>query len=170
VKSRHARLLLSLLGMHSASCVALGYHFDEYGPASAASAGSAGSASNVGLGHASGGAAGEATATTEGGDDITSAGHTTGGYGEQGEGPLLTPFAAGGGPGDQTTLADGAGGQGEGGQGGSGGEGVTECKPRGCWEAEAQCGPLDDGCGEPLDCGPCFWWFEECLQNRCVIP
>jgi len=25
----------------------------------------------------------------------------------------------------------------------------------------------DDGCGGPLDCGGCFWWFQDCQQNVC---
>jgi hypothetical protein len=61
---------------------------------------------------------------------------------------------------------------GEAGRGGQAGQGVSPpCEPRGCFEQGAECGPLaDDGCGSQLHCGVCFWWFEVCEKNSCIIP
>ena len=41
------------------------------------------------------------------------------------------------------------------------------CVPRDCVEQALECGAADDGCGAPLDCGGCFWWFLECRHNVC---
>jgi len=51
-----------------------------------------------------------------------------------------------------------------------GGAGATT-RPT-CFALGVECGPIPDGdgCGKPLECGACFWWFHECRQNRCVIP
>jgi hypothetical protein len=52
--------------------------------------------------------------------------------------------------------------------GGVGGE--AACRPLDCLQLQAECGIIaGDGCGNPLDCGGCFWWFEECSQNVCII-
>ena len=60
---------------------------------------------------------------------------------------------------------------GEAGAAGATGEEPTPlCAPRGCFELGLACGPASDGCGQPLDCGPCFWWFQECVENRCEVP
>ena len=55
--------------------------------------------------------------------------------------------------------------------GGAGGIGVeAACQPLDCLQLQTECGVVaDDGCGNPLDCGSCFWWFEECRQNVCEI-
>lgn len=162
VKAAQARLLLALLGLQSAACVALGYDFSDYGAASAGSGGSSELAPKHVGGTATseqGGAGsddGSAATTAEGGADTATSG-------QGGDGSILTTFCVGGGPHAQTPLPTG-----QAGQGGSGGS--PECVPRDCFEAEAQCGTLENGCGKPLDCGPCFWWFEECALNRCIIP
>jgi hypothetical protein len=45
------------------------------------------------------------------------------------------------------------------------------CKPRGCLELTGQrCGVTGDGCGATLDCGTCFWSFQECRQSLCHFP
>ena len=70
------------------------------------------------------------------------------------------PFASAGG--EASANAAGAA--------GAGPEPSTFCEPRGCFELGLACGPAYDGCGQPLDCGPCFWWFQECVENRCEVP
>ena len=71
-----------------------------------------------------------------------------------------------------TATAFGVGGQGTAGDGeANGGERNTTCAPQTCLDQELECGPSPsgDGCGQPLDCGACFWWFQVCRQNRCEI-
>jgi hypothetical protein len=65
----------------------------------------------------------------------------------------------------------GVGGQAEGELGGAdqGGESAAGCRALSCEAESKQCGAATDGCGRPLDCGQCFWWFEVCSQNRCII-
>lgn len=85
-----------------------------------------------------------------------------------------TPFASVGG--ETSTSGQGNAGQAtansSGAAGAAGEEPTPLCQPRGCFELGLACGPAphDDGCGQALDCGPCFWWFQECVENRCVIP
>jgi len=161
VRPRHARLLLTLLGLQSAACVALGYDFGDYGAASPGSAGSSEPAPG-------GSNDGPAATTAEGGaDGVVASGQGGQGVAGSDDGPILTTFCAGGGPHVQASGASGAsgGGSDEGGRGPK-----PECLPRDCWGAEAECGASDDGCGQPLDCGVCFWWFEACANNRCIIP
>ena len=43
---------------------------------------------------------------------------------------------------------------------------VDGCRPRGCVEAGASCGPVDDGCGASIDCGTCEGGAA-CVDNRC---
>lgn len=87
-----------------------------------------------------------------------------------------TPFASAAGE-TSAAAGQGAGGDdqisraGASSEAGGPGEGPTPlCVPRGCFELGLACGPAADGCGLPLDCGPCFWWFQECVDNRCKIP
>jgi hypothetical protein len=81
-----------------------------------------------------------------------------------GDEPAATTFSAGGVSEEPAPDGDPAGGN-------PGGEaGAAACQPRGCSILPASCGVLDDGCGTPLDCGQCFWWFEECRQHLCQIP
>lgn len=80
--------------------------------------------------------------------------------------------AAGAGPANDATATAFPAAGGEAGDGGAGPESTTfgTCEPRGCFELGLACGPAEDSCGQPLDCGPCFWWFQECVENRCEIP
>jgi hypothetical protein len=55
----------------------------------------------------------------------------------------------------------------------AGDAGTEPCVPKTCEELRAQCGTIDDGCGEPLDCGTCTA-PEECgaggIPNLCDCP
>jgi hypothetical protein len=160
------RLGLSLLGLLSGACVAFGYDFGEY----QAAAGSAGASPMSGKEHGptegfepEGGAGclSPAKASPEahaGQPDMAGAGGAR-------DDSIFTTYAAGGAPAPEAGGPGGAGGISSTGAGGEGGA----CQPRSCAEAEAKCGSLDDGCGSELDCGGCFWWFEQCLENQCAV-
>ena len=79
-----------------------------------------------------------------------------------------TPFASAGGEAGASGGATGASGA----SGAPGEEPTPFCEPRSCFALGLACGPAPSGddCGQPLDCGPCFWWFQECVENRCEIP
>jgi hypothetical protein len=93
----------------------------------------------------------------------------------------LTATTAAGGekPNDGADARDGAGASAT----SSGGDAANSaetagaaCRPQTCLELGLECGespPLPNRCGMRgmlADCGACFWWFQECRQNRCVIP
>jgi hypothetical protein len=79
--------------------------------------------------------------------------------------PFVAPYAAGGAHDADATPSDAAGAGGA-----AGTETRAACEPRGCLVLEGQrCGVTDDGCGAPLDCGTCFWPFQECEQSMCRI-
>ncbi|HEX2871547.1 MAG TPA: hypothetical protein VHP33_09830 [Polyangiaceae bacterium] len=138
-----SRLWFAALGLVTGACALAGYDFGDYERAPVTT--SAGGADTAGSGISL-----TATPFASGGDDASStAGHGAGG--------------------DETS--GGAGAPGASGASGAFGEAPTPvCVPRGCFELGLACGPADDGCGRPLDCGPCFWWFQECVENRCEIP
>jgi hypothetical protein len=143
---------LGLLGFATSACALAGYDFDDYERA-------------------------EPKATSEptavGGDPSTSVPFDV---------TLSTTTAAAGGekPDDGADARDGAGASAT----SSGGDAATRadtaeagagagCRPQTCFELGLECGsspPLPNSCGMPVDCGACFWWFQECRQNRCVIP
>jgi hypothetical protein len=144
------RTALLTLGLLSGACAAFGYDFDEYQAADA---------------HGSGGTttAGARSRSTDlepdaGGERSTKvAGITAAAGATEPEEP-----AAGG------AGAASAGAAGELCVGGAGAV-TTSCATTSCSDTGAQCGSRDDGCGKLLDCGPCFWWFETCQDNLCVI-
>jgi hypothetical protein len=135
--------LLSL-GLLSGACAAFGYDFDEYQAADTAGTGGAN-------------AAGGRSRSTE-------IGFAAGGERMQKE-PVMSDADVG--------AEAGAGGEACAGAAGEGHAGsvliTTFCEPISCFAAGAQCGAIDDGCGQSLDCGPCFWWFETCQDRLCVI-
>jgi hypothetical protein len=99
-------------------------------------------------------------------DDGASAG--AGGADTTASNPVL-PIASTFGVGGETageTAGESTGGQGAGGESAGG-----ACEPQSCFQQQLECGqvPTGDGCGQPLDCGACFWWFQECRLNRCKI-
>lgn len=170
---RGACWLLALLTLQSGACVAVGYDFDDYEPASASSGGSLGvqPAPEFAGGDASepGRATGESSAASTGGGaagqppaDGADEGCITLTRGDGGAPPAEVP--------EEPTAHAGAAGDTQTGGGEGGGAGAPECEPQHCWGLGAQCGPIDDGCGGELDCGRCFWWFEACAENRCIIP
>lgn len=140
-----SHLWLAALGLLTGACALAGYDFSDYERA-------------------------PVTTSTGGGDSAGSA---------NGIATTATPFASAGG---DTSAAAGQGASGEvtsstagapgasGASGGAGEEPTPFCVPRSCFELGLACGPADDGCGQPLDCGACFWWFQECVENRCEIP
>jgi hypothetical protein len=79
--------------------------------------------------------------------------------------PKLTETA-----GQPSVLAGGNGGERSAGAGavadGPGAAGAG-CEPKSCFDLAVECGATDDGCGGPLDCGGCFWWFQDCQANTC---
>jgi hypothetical protein len=83
--------------------------------------------------------------------------------------PTATTYSSGGAADEPTATTYSSGGasnvSSEAGQSGAGGA----CEPRGCSLLPASCGVIDDGCGAPLDCGQCLWWFEECRHQLCEI-
>jgi hypothetical protein len=139
-----------LLGLATSACALAGYNFGDY-------------------------ERGEPTATSEptavGGEPSTSVPF---------DATLTTSIAAGGEkPNDGADARDGAGASAT----SSGGDAANSadtagaaCRPQTCLELGLECGDspsLPSSCGmrgTPLDCGACFWWFQKCRQNRCVIP
>jgi len=114
------------------------------------------------------------------------AGAPAGGDGTTGKlGPIATTFGVGGDP----DLGPSSGGRsGDGGEGEDGGSSATEggacvtsaagaagdatasaCEPLPCADLGEECGLADNGCGATQNCGPCFWWFQECVANVCEI-
>jgi hypothetical protein len=147
---------LCLLGFAATSCALAGYDFGDYQRATTTSGGSAstrettavtGGADDTEGGQAAGGT--PSSTGNAGGDASPSAGAPA----EHPIGPEPTTFGVGGGPGTE--------GQPEGGASSSG------CVPQSCEGLAVECGSVDDGCGQSLDCGGCFWWFLECRQNLC---
>jgi hypothetical protein len=142
VRAVVARPWLALAALLTSACALTGYDFGDYRGATGNREPSAAA-----------GAGGESEAGS-GGSEPT--------------GPLVTTaFGVGG-------ESLGTAGAGES-VGGAGTAGAAQnvggaCEPRGCFEQGLVCGPADDGCGQPLDCGGCFWWFQQCRQNRCEIP
>jgi hypothetical protein len=143
-----SRLCFAALGLLTGACALAGYDFGDYERAPATT--------TTGGADAAGSANGIATTATPfahaGGDTSTAAG--------QGAGGEATGRAAG------AASATGASGA----AGGAAEEPTPFCVPRGCFELGLACGPAHDGCGQTLDCGACFWWFQECVENRCEIP
>jgi hypothetical protein len=142
-----SRLWFAALGLLTGACALAGYDFGDYerAPVAASTGGdSAGSANGI------------ATTATP----FASAGGNTSTAAGQGAGGDSTVSASGG------ASASGAPST----SGGAREEPTPFCVPRGCFELELACGPADDGCGQPLDCGACFWWFQKCVENRCEIP
>jgi hypothetical protein len=45
----------------------------------------------------------------------------------------------------------------------------TGCVPRSCAQVSVECGTTGDGCGGPLDCGPCPF-SETCSSFKCIPP
>jgi hypothetical protein len=171
------RLGLTLLGLLSGACAAFGYDFGEY-QAADGDAGSGGESQTkdnqlkpIEVIQPSDSEAGASSSSSP---LCGSAGHasqpeTIGAAGAE-DGSILTTYAVGGaahGVAPEPCGDGGASGACTSASGGAGGEGT--CQPRDCSEAQAQCGGLDDGCGNQLDCGACFWWFEQCIDNRCFI-
>jgi hypothetical protein len=150
MRAATSRLWFAALGLLTGACALAGYDFGDYERApvttSASGAGTAGSANGISI-----------TATP-----FASAAGETSATAGQGAGGDATTSAAGesGAPGVPEATA------------GSGEEPTPFCAPRSCFELGLACGPAPsgDGCGQPLDCGPCFWWFQECVENRCEIP
>jgi hypothetical protein len=167
------RLCLASFGLLSGACVAFGYDFGEYQAAGGA-AGSSGEAHTTRIHDPSVAEGGghldspDGPTSAEGGAGGAGAGNANSHAGAADDGSTLTTFAAGGAPvaevPEPPTSCGGAAPT-----AGAGGEaGATGCAPVDC-EAPVQCGAVDDGCGRSTDCGPCFWWFEQCHENRCVI-
>lgn len=87
-----------------------------------------------GPGGAGGGSEAGATSSSA---EVSSSGVGSGGGGDGGDG-------AGGGAQSSASTGEGAGGAGGG-----------PCEPKSCADLGKDCGPVDDGCGSPLDCGSC---------------
>lgn len=84
--------------------------------------------------------------------------------------PYAAPYGASGDGGEHSSGTAPSDAAGAGAGGAATGEACPDCKPRGCLELDGQrCGVMDDGCGNTLDCGTCFWSFQECRQNLCQI-
>lgn len=135
-----SRPWLAVLGLLPSACALAGYDFGDYERASTNHEES----TTGGVAEAAAGEAGEA-GEAAGGQMSAMGGTASAGTGSVG--PVASTFGAGG---ESTGSA---------------------CQPQGCFEQQLECGlaPSGDGCGQPLDCGACFWWFQECRQNRCEI-
>lgn len=167
--AEHARACLTLLGLLSGACAAFGYDFSDYQTASG-SAGDAGAMDEKapepvvdvepdGEGGASVVCSSPSTGAAE---DPGGAGPAGGATGNE-DGTVFTTFGSGGAPLGGAPAA--------GGESASGEAGAPSCGPElfACFDAGAQCGSVVDSCGRALDCGVCFWWFEQCQHNQCVI-
>jgi hypothetical protein len=139
MRSRVLWLWATLSGLTTSACALAGYDFDQYRPDSP-----------------------DAAATTfsslGGAAEVPLAGAASHAGGAAGEGGAAAAAEGG-------SVAGGEGGAAATGEGGTAGK----CEPRGCFTLPASCGVVDDGCGKQLDCGECFWWFEECRQHVCEI-
>ncbi len=132
---------LGLCTLATSACALTGYDFGDYQPVVAAVAGDP-----------AGGAA-EAPLT----DEPAGGGASAGSAGAMG--PVATTFGLGGDP-----FFNGPNGN-----GGAGPGSPAACEPATCGALGVECGIADNGCGAPQNCGACFWWFQECRQNRCEI-
>lgn len=136
---------VGLLALVPSACALAGYDFGDYERAAVNSAPA--------------GAAGEANATNPFSTSLSSSGAASEGEGK-GKGGAAPSLPS----------------EGEGGAGAAPSLPTVEptCAPRSCFALGLECGPIPEGegCGQlpPPDCGGCFWWFQECRQNRCVIP
>jgi len=83
------------------------------------------------------------------GSDDGSGGSVPGGSGGSGG------TAGAGGTGGDGGAGGFGGSGGDGGSGGEGGSGGDACVPLTCAALEAECGVVDDGCGDEIDCGGC---------------
>lgn len=145
--SRRALRWLCVLGFAPTACALAGYDFGDYQRASTGDSGGATSRQTTAntasvAGAADGGAGGEASSSA-------------GAPSEHPIGPEPTTFGVGGTPSTEQPPEGGAGGSPDG------------CQPASCQDQAAECGSIDDGCGQALDCGGCFWWFLECRENLC---
>jgi hypothetical protein len=144
---------LCLLGFAATSCALAGYDFGDYQRATSSDGGAStrettASTESV-AGSAEGGQATGGAPNDPGVGASPSAGATAG----QPIGPEPTTFGVGGAGGTEMPPEGGASG--------------SDCVPRSCEDLALECGHVDDGCGQALDCGGCFWWFLECRQNLC---
>lgn len=165
-----ARACFMVLSLSSGACAALGYDFGDY-EAADGSAGAHDEPSPLpivdsierGEGGASpvtplaSAAAGQAAETPTGGA-----------AGSVDDAVASTP-AAGGAPHDSPPESCGEAGAAA--EGTRASAGAPSCDPQvsACLDAQAQCGAIADSCGRSIDCGPCFWWFEQCHHNLCVV-
>lgn len=149
MRVRVSRTWLSLTACLTGSCALTGYDFGDYEPAPV-------------NGDQRPGAGGETL------DDESLGGRRLRGRSETG-GAAGEP--AGDGAVELVSSAFGVGGAVAANAGAGAGQNTGRpCQPRSCFEQGLLCGPALDTCGQPLDCGVCFWWFQECHQNRCEIP
>jgi hypothetical protein len=152
-----SRLALAALLTHA--CALTGYDFDDYERATM-----------NGDQREGDGGDGDSAGDESAGDDSE-----TGGAGTEPAGPLVASiFGVGGDDSARAGAANnGSANDGIGGADAAAGQntgGDRACRPRDCFEQGLPCGLADDACGRPLDCGACFWWFQECRPNRCEIP
>jgi hypothetical protein len=169
------RFGLALLGLLSGACAAFGYDFGEY-QAADGDAGTTGSSGESALIDAALEPSVGIEPSSSGGGSSSASMPSSPAHAGEGDGPggadgsIFTTYGVGGAPLLETPELLAEGGEAAGGACGAGGEGgAGQCEPRDCFDAQAQCGGLDDGCGHQLDCGPCFWWFEQCIESHCVI-
>jgi hypothetical protein len=150
---------LCLLGFAATSCALAGYDFGDYQRATTNTGGSASTRETTAVtGGADGTEGGQAPGSTPGsvGEAGSDASPSAGAPAEHPIGPEPTTFGVGGGPGTEAPA-----------EGGASGASSSGCAPRTCEDLAVECGGVDDGCGQALDCGGCFWWFLECRENLC---
>jgi hypothetical protein len=144
MRTRVALPWLSFWTLATSACALTGYDFSDYQPVATPAAGAP--------------AGGEPPISVER------------------SGPIATTFGIGGDPeagspsgaGGATGKGSGPGGAANRNEAGEAGK-TASCEPVPCATLGVECGLADNGCGAPQNCGACFWWFQECLQNRCEI-
>jgi hypothetical protein len=148
-----SRSWLALAALVTHACALTGYDFSDYERATTKDEPRTGAGGD--------GAGGDGTGADSGRGESETAG-----VGTQPPDPLVASTF---GVGDDSGAAGASANNGVGGEA-AGQNTDGACQPRDCFEQGLSCGPTDDRCGRPLDCGTCFWWFQECRQNRCEIP
>lgn len=164
------RACFMVLGLSSGACAALGYDFGDY-QAADGSAGAHEEPSALPVVDSDQGGQGGANLVTS--PLSGAAGHAaeppTGGAAASVDDATASTLAAGGAP--DASLPESCGEAGAAAKGTRAAAGAPSCEPQAsaCLDAQAQCGAIVDACGRTIDCGSCFWWFEQCHYNLCVV-
>jgi hypothetical protein len=164
-----ARACFMVLSLSSGACAALGYDFGDYQAADGSAGAHEESSVLPVVDSVQGGDCGASLVTPLASAAAGQAADTpTGGATGSVDDAVASTLAAGGAP--HASPPESCGEAGEAADGARAAAGApSEPQASACLDAQAQCGSITDACGRNIDCGPCFWWFEQCHHNLCVV-